>query len=151
MVCIVVSAFLFSQIHVNTLRPILRQLLSNEALDTLLINNWPKQVVNTPAPVGLFLLLWVSRRQAKAEGGRSHQRGLSPGFGWQVMYLIAQEHAKAIPIFGYQVTCRVIRGDRDRQDTFLATVVHADLCLKGIDQPCIPLVDECNGWDNDQR
>src|SRR5438105_11024147 len=45
----------------------------------------------------------------------------------------------------------MIRGDRDRQDTFLATVVHADLCVKGIDQPCIPLVDECNGWDNDQR
>src|SRR5947209_5426918 len=45
----------------------------------------------------------------------------------------------------------MIRGDRDRQDTFLATVVHADLSVKGIDQPCIPLVDEGNSWDNDQR
>src|SRR5690348_11852403 len=98
MVRIVVSAFLFCQLHVNTLRAILGQLLPNEALDTLLIHNWPKQFVHTPPAVGLFLLLWIGRRQAKTEGGRSHQRRCSPGFGWQMMYLIAQEHAKRIPV-----------------------------------------------------
>ena len=48
------------------------------------------------------------------------------------MLFVTDEQFEGIAILCNQIPCGVIRRHGQREDAFLATIVHANLCLEGI-------------------
>src|SRR5260370_378711 len=69
------------QVYAHTLGSIGGKLLSNKRLESLGVDNWPYQLIESPALTNLLVLFGIRGCQAKAEGCRCHERCFSPRFG----------------------------------------------------------------------
>ena len=60
---VVAGTFFWREINAQALRAIVRQLLPDEVLNALRVNDWPNQIVYTPASWRLLMCLRIGCRQ----------------------------------------------------------------------------------------
>src|SRR5947207_14613625 len=130
--CLIGCTLLRCQVNTHTLSAILCELLTNKGLELLCEDNWPDQLIESPSFTYLLVLFGIGGCQTQAKRGRSHQCCFSPCFRRQMVDFITDKQFEGIAIFGDEISGRVIRRHCQREDAFLAAVVHTNLCLENI-------------------
>src|SRR5258707_13327984 len=103
-VSVVAGTFFLREINAQALRAIVRKLLSHEVLNALRIDDWPTQIVYTPASWRLLMCLRIGCRQPQAQRGRCHEGCFSPVWSGQVMHFVKYHEFEGIAILRHQVT-----------------------------------------------